>query len=281
MAHSFSFDRERLGELAARYRRDYVEAEPFPHVVIDDFLPADAAERLAEEFPEADHPVWRAYEHQHSKKRACSDFAEMADFTRHLISQLNSSVFVNFLEELTSIEGLIPDAHLVGGGLHRIERGGFLDVHADFNFHPKWQLDRRLNLLLYLNKDWEEEFGGHLELWDRQMTRRVKAILPVFNRFVLFSTTDFSYHGHPEPLNCPEGRARKSLALYYYSNGRPAEEASGAHSTLYHSRLGAGASVTEPRGAGGRSPGRGIASKVIPPIVADLLKSSKKRLKGE
>ena len=101
----YVFDRERLGELAARYRRDYVEAQPFPHIVIDDFLPADVAERLAAEFPDADHPVWRSYEHKYSKKRACSDDAEMADFTRHLISQLNSSVFIKFLEELTSIKG--------------------------------------------------------------------------------------------------------------------------------------------------------------------------------
>ena len=141
---------------------------------------------------------------------------------RWLLYQLNSSVFVNFLEELTGVGGLIPDPHFEGGGLHQIERGGFLKIHADFNRHPKLNLDRRLNLLLYLNEDWKDDYGGHLELWDREVARCVKRIAPVFNRCVVFTTTDFSFHGHPEPLACPPAVTRKSLALYYYSNGRPA-----------------------------------------------------------
>ncbi|NEN95926.1 MAG: 2OG-Fe(II) oxygenase, partial [Moorea sp. SIO3I7] len=130
--------------------------------------------------------------------------------------------------------------HFVGGGLHQIEKGGYLKIHADFNRHTKLRLDRRLNLLIYLNKDWQEDYGGHFEMWDTEMTQSQKKILPVFNRCVIFSTTDFSYHGHPEPLTCPEGRTRKSLALYYYSNGRPAEELSksGDHSTLFKARPG-------------------------------------------
>jgi hypothetical protein len=113
-----------------------------------------------------------------------------------------------------------------------------LKVHADFNRHTRLQLDRRLNLLCYLNRDWREEYGGHLELWDREMKACVKRILPVFNRCVVFSTTDFSYHGHPDPLNCPKGWSRKSLALYYYTNGRPLDERSGQHSTLFQLRPG-------------------------------------------
>jgi Rps23 Pro-64 3,4-dihydroxylase Tpa1-like proline 4-hydroxylase len=93
-------------------------------------------------------------------------------------------------------------------------------VHADFNRHEKLNLDRRLNLLLYLNRDWKEEYGGHLQLWTRDMGRCVVKVLPVFNRCVVFSTTDFSYHGHPDPLTCPPGRTRKSIAMYYYTNGR-------------------------------------------------------------
>ena len=162
----------------------------------------------------------------------------MGDQTRLLLYQLNGSVFLQFLEQLTGIDGLIPDPYFGGGGLHQIERGGYLKVHADFNWHPKLRLDRRLNLLLYLNKDWKEAYGGHLELWSRNMTRCVQRILPIFNRCVIFSTTDTSYHGHPDPLRCPPSITRKSLALYYYTNGRPEQEQSAPHDTLFQERPG-------------------------------------------
>jgi len=141
-----------------------------------------------------------------------------------LLNQFNSSVFVDFLESLTGIEGLIPDPHYFGGGLHQIEPGGYLTVHADFNRHPRLQLDRRLNALLYLNQEWKEEWGGYLELWDATMSHAVVKVAPAFNRLVVFETTDFSFHGHPDPLQPPPGFHRRSLALYYYSNGRPADE---------------------------------------------------------
>ena len=155
------------------------------------------------------------------------------------MSQFNSSTFVDFLERLTGITGIIPDPHFRGGGLHQILPGGFLKVHADFNKQQRLNLDRRLNVLLYLNKDWPESYGGHFELWNHEMTQCEKRALPLFNRLVVFSTTDFSYHGHPDPLTCPAGRSRKSLALYYYTNGRPPEEAEPEfHSTLFQQRLG-------------------------------------------
>jgi hypothetical protein len=109
-------------------------------------------------------------------------------------------------------------------------------VHADFNRHRDYGLDRRLNLLLYLNKDWRQEYGGELQLWDRDMKQCEAKVLPIFNRVMIFGTTDFTYHGHPDPLQCPEGMTRKSLALYYFSNGRPAEEVTGEHSTLFRAR---------------------------------------------
>ena len=142
----------------------------------------------------------------------------ISPFTRQLLNQFNAATMIEFLEALTGIEHLVPDPHYWGGGLHQIERGGFLKVHADFNHHPRLNLDRRLNLLLYLNRDWRDEYGGHLELWNREMTAVVHRIPPIFNRCVIFNTTSFAYHGHPEPLQCPEGMTRKSMALYYYSN---------------------------------------------------------------
>ena len=145
----------------------------------------------------------------------------MGESTRHLLSQFNSSTICEFLQVLTGIEKLIPDPHFVGGGLHQIVQGGFLKIHADFNWHGDLDLHRRINLLVYLNKNWKEEYGGHLELWDKEMKNCEERVLPVFNRCAIFTTTSDSWHGNPAPLTCPEGWTRKSLALYYYLCLRP------------------------------------------------------------
>ena len=108
--------------------------------------------------------------------------------------------------------------------MHEIKSGGLLKVHTDFSKHPTNNFDRRVNVLIYLNSDWKEEYGGHIEFWDSKMKMAVNKILPIFNRVVIFSTTDYSNHGHPEPLSCPVNLSRKSLALYYFSNGRPKNE---------------------------------------------------------
>jgi hypothetical protein len=122
--------------------------------------------------------------------------------------------------------------------LHQILRRGYLKVHADFNKHPQFGLDRRVNVLCYLNRDWQPEWGGQLELWDADMQCPVQSIDPVFNRMVIFTITDTAFHGHPDPLRCPPDRTRRSLAFYYYSNGRPAAEDAGVHSTLFQRRPG-------------------------------------------
>lgn len=235
---SFFFEPEILNTLALKNRFIYSLAQPFPHVVFDQFVPEDAVQAILDEFPTPREIEWRHHEHKQSKKLATENETQLGSFTRQFIYHLNSGIFLNFLEALTNIQGLIPDPHLWGGGLHQIERGGHLGIHADFNRHPQLNLDRRLNLLLYLNKDWKEEYGGHLQLWDGEMKTCKEKILPIFSRCVIFSTTDFSFHGHPDPLTCPEGESRKSLALYYYTNGRPTEEISKNHSTLYQKRPG-------------------------------------------
>ncbi len=231
-------DSDALLPLASEGHPSYVSASPFPHAVWDDFFPADFLDEVVAEFPDRDGIPWKFFQHDNSAKRGCGDESLMGPFTRHLLAQLNGQAFVRFLETLTGIEGLIPDPNLEGGGLHRIDPGGRLEIHADFNRHKHLRLDRRLNFLVFLNKDWREEYGGHLELWDRSMSQCEVRLLPVYNRAVLFSTTDQSFHGHPHPLECPEGRARCSLALYYYANGRPKHERSPTHSTLYQRRPG-------------------------------------------
>lgn len=259
------FTPEELTSLATKLAIQYAAAEPFPHIVIDDFLPADTLRRVAENFPGAADLGWHRSINPRQVKLAVEDETQIDESARKLLYQLNSATFMKFLETLTGIEGLIPDPYFTGGGLHQIERGGYLKIHADFNRHPKFRLDRRLNLLLYLNEGWKEEYGGHLELWNKSMTSCVHRILPIFNRCVIFNTSDFSYHGHPEPLSCPEDMTRKSLALYYYSNGRPDEEFSDEHGTLIRPRPG-----EKVDGLNGRRTGRSILSRFVPPIVKDL-----------
>jgi Rps23 Pro-64 3,4-dihydroxylase Tpa1-like proline 4-hydroxylase len=229
----FSLDSEYLEEIATKNQQIYSQAHPFPHVVIDNFLPESILNQILTEFPQPEAINWKQFDTTTEKKLASTSELQMGEATRLLLYNLNSSTFISFLENLTGIAGIIPDPHFVGGGLHQIQRGGYLKIHADFNHHRRLYLDRRLNLLIYLNKDWQDEYGGHFEMWNPEMTQCEQRILPIFNRCVIFNTTDWSYHGHPHPLNCPEGRTRKSLALYYYSNGRPIEEVSERHSTIF------------------------------------------------
>lgn len=271
---AFRFDADHLKELAEKYREDYSNAKPFPHIVIDNFLPEFVLDNILTEFPDSRAIDWQKFENSAEKKLANKQERYMGDNTRLLLYQLNSSTFLSFLENLTGIDGIIPDPHFEGGGLHQIEKGGYLKMHVDFNRHNKLRLDRRLNLLLYLNKDWKEEYGGYLELWDKDVTQCEKKILPVFNRFVIFTTTDFSYHGHPEPLTCPEGWTRKSLALYYYTNGRPAEEiAEVGHSTIFQSRP--GEEIKEEKSSGMTA--KILLKKLVPPIFIDMQNSLKNK----
>lgn len=140
------------------------------------------------------------------------------------------------MEKLTGIGDLLPDLAFLGGGLHEVLPGGSLEVHADFNLHPSLQLHRRVNALLYLNEGWHEEWGGHLELWARDMSHCEKKIAPVFNRLVVFNITDDAYHGHPHPLACPPDRSRLALALYYYTARRPEHEQAPFHWAAWQRR---------------------------------------------
>jgi hypothetical protein len=257
-------DPDRLKNLARIHQESYTQGQPFPHIVIDDFLPVEVLEKVLYEFPDPRQIDWHKSEHAAEKKLSTNREDQMGEITRLLLHQLNSSIFINFLEELTGIDGLIPDPHLLGGGLHQIERGSFLKIHADFNRHQKLKLDRRLNLLIYLNKDWQEEYGGYLELWNPEMTECGQRILPIFNRCTIFNTTDFSYHGHPDPLTCLDGQTRKSIALYYYTNGRPKEELSDFHWTTWHERPNEKIGIMEPL-----TPKK-VIKKLIPPIFFDV-----------
>ena len=226
------FPRKRLTKVLEREGASYRRAEPFPHVIIDGFVQKAGLRTVLREFGRVECQRWKSLSRETEIKLSNEDESSFGPFTWKLIHTLNSSHFLAFLERLTGIEGLIADSHLRGGGLHQIKRGGKLNVHADFNFHRRLRLYRRLNLLLYLNRAWKEEWGGHLELWDRGMTSCCEHILPIFNRAVIFDTSRYSYHGHPSPLACPDGQSRKSIALYYYTAECPDDDKA-PHTTVF------------------------------------------------
>jgi Rps23 Pro-64 3,4-dihydroxylase Tpa1-like proline 4-hydroxylase len=143
---------------------------------------------------------------------------------------------LQFLEKLTGIEGLIPDPYFTGGGLHETKSGGFLGVHSDFRLNKKLNIERRLNVIIYLNEDWKEEYGGNLELWDVDMKTCLKKVLPIYNRCVIFNTDKDSNHGHPEPLTTPEHITRRSIALYYYTAGTMVIDPAQRNKTHYKPR---------------------------------------------
>ena len=207
-------------------RNEYASARPFPHVVIDDFLPGSSFERVLAAMPGQGpaEPRWNDLNSAmadgrpaQTEKLHLDNALLMRPILRELMGELNCAAFLTLLGQLTGIHGLLSDPYLTGAGVHVVRPGGMLRVHTDFREHPTLNLDRRLNLLLYMNPDWKEAYGGHLELWNEDSTRVVRRILPIANRCVIFGTTDRSFHGHPRPLTCPDDRHRQSIALYYFT----------------------------------------------------------------
>lgn len=212
----------------AKERHDnYCSGDPFPNISFQNFFNQEKLDEILAEFPDLKKGDQLKYLNPNENKMASKGEHKFGPKLKKFMHFMNSQTFLEFLQELTNIdEPLIPDPYFEGGGCHESEAGGFLKVHADFNKNRRTGLDRRLNVLVYLNKDWQDSYGGHFELWNKDMTQCITKVRPDFNTMAIFSTTDFSYHGLPDPITCPPERSRKSLALYYYTNGRPASELS-------------------------------------------------------
>jgi Rps23 Pro-64 3,4-dihydroxylase Tpa1-like proline 4-hydroxylase len=222
---------ERLMTAANELSGKYGANTPFPHIVIDDFLDPEVLNAVIKAFPSPSEMTWMAGDAKSKNGRDAQlkkfQFAlgrynlpnEMLlnPVIRYLLLEMNSATFTRFLNRITKIDNLIADSRMWGGGLHQSARGGLLRVHADFLKHPEFNLDRRLNVLLFLNEEWLESYGGSLELWSKDMQTCEKNILPIANRCVIFTTAEDSYHGFTKPIECPEIMTRKSIAMYYYT----------------------------------------------------------------
>lgn len=267
----FSDAFQRVLESAESLAEAYRKQQPYPHAVFDNVFKPSLLKDVASEFPDlATRSKTEVFDNGNERKLASVGEEQFGEVSLPLMHYLNSLPFLQFLEKLTGIKNLIPDPQFLGGGFHEIKRGGFLKIHADFNSHYTYKLDRRLNVLVYLNDDWKEEYGGHFELWSRDMTRCEKRVLPIFNRLVVFSTTSDSFHGHPDPLTCPPDRSRRSLALYYYTNGRPEQEVTDAHSTVWKARKGVDATPSILSALTART--RRVVKELTPPLIARLIK---------
>jgi len=243
-AHGLFLDSKEARKAGEAKSAEYCFAEPFPHGVFDDFLPESVARLALDNFPAkalgSDRVFDMGYAGLH-KRQILPE--ECSAPVRQLFHFFNSQPMLEFLEGLTTIRGLIPDPYFVGGGFHETGRGGKLGIHADFRINEQLHLHRRLNVIIYLNEDWNPEWGGALELWDRAMKVKVREVMPVFNRCVVFNTDADSFHGHPDPLRTPEGVLRRSIALYYYTASKEIYHEVPSTSTMYHARPGDDAAV--------------------------------------
>jgi Rps23 Pro-64 3,4-dihydroxylase Tpa1-like proline 4-hydroxylase len=220
---------QNISSLSSKFKT----AQPFPHVVIDNFLLSKEASKIISDYPQVNDSFWTHYIHYNEKKHGLSKWEHIPTSIQRLITEFSSTDFIKWLEKLTGIPHLIADPKMEGAGLHQTKNGGFLNIHADFTVHPKrnkWK--RRVNVLIYLNEDWKPEYGGSLELWSSDMKSCITQIEPKANRVTIFSTGKNTFHGYPTPLTCPDSIARKSIALYYYTQ----EKAPEMYSTAYQPR---------------------------------------------
>jgi hypothetical protein len=231
------------GDIIRPYDRDalrsaFRSAEPFPFIAIDDFLEPGFASELADSYPTFESAERLGYEFSalnEQRKVQVTDPAKFPPPVRLLNERLASQAFLDDVSYITGIPRLLADEQLAGGGMHVTGPGGRLDVHVDFNFIRERELHRRLNILVYLNRTWRPEWGGQLELWDRDVKHRHHTFEPILNRCVIFETSDISFHG-VRPLTCPPDVARCSFAAYYYTVDPPPHWKGVSHSTIFKAR---------------------------------------------
>jgi len=229
-------DRKTLKARGLAQREAYRAARPFPHAAFDGFLGQALAGGLAKRFPGPEHPAWMRRDYREQSARLGqlqrSGFEGVDPGLRHLLSELSGMAFLDFLGALTGIEGLIADPHFRGAGPSLTLPGGHLALHADFNRDRTRHLERKLTVIYYLGLDWQPAWGGALELWDEPRARCEASYLPLLDRLLVMDHGDAYWHGHPQPLACPEGRFRASVSAYYYV-AMPSAEEEDSHGAIW------------------------------------------------
>ena len=238
-----------LNMRAESIKSDFQSARPFRFVSFDGIFKSDKVTEILNQYPKVDNDDnWDGTTYINQKNKFQKSEFDHDSVMQKVFDELNSTVFLEWLQNLTELEEpIIADPKLFGGGLHQSINGAFLNVHVDYNIHPETKFQRRLNVIVYMNDNWKDEYQGHLELWDLTDGKKeqIARIAPTLNRCVIFETNEISFHGHPAPLNTPMGINRKSLATYYYTKTRPAQEVSDEHNTIYVNTQGVGGKMKQ------------------------------------
>jgi hypothetical protein len=209
-------------------------ASPFPHLAVDGWFNPDLLDLVAEEFEDDVGPAWRTVNsNQHEFTQRTAPGTELGPACELYFSLVYSGWFVRVLSHLSGVEEPVVDPQRYGGGLHETRTGGHFGVHRDFDRHLRTGLNNEMVFITYLNKNWQPEWGGGLELWDGSATRCMACVEPEFGRSVLLKHNEVSYHGHPHPLSAPEGVSRRSIAAYYYSNQHASMDREARRTSLF------------------------------------------------
>ncbi|WP_247454677.1 2OG-Fe(II) oxygenase [Bradyrhizobium sp. CW11] len=199
-------------------RTEYTTAKPWPHIVVNDAFPEKLLDMIAAECAALEETSLITTNTDRLMKQETSE--GLGPATQHLLSLVDSARFREFVSAITGVRDLLSDPTHKFAGVHRTPPGGFTKIHQDFEIHPTTGLFHRVNLLIYLNRDWPDSYGGSLELWPRDMSALGRRIFPRFNTMILWETHGATLHGLPDPVTCPPGRMRLSVASYYYTTTR-------------------------------------------------------------
>lgn len=213
----FSQSLNRLRINTDSLHKTYLANKPYPHIVIDDLFEPEILDRIVAEFPSSKNRDWHIWDTKHELKSTSKGINDLSTFTQLFCLWLSSSEVITEITKITGIDNIFADPMYHGAGLHEMYRDGWLEIHADYTKHYHLPMFRRLNLITYLNRDWEDSWGGELELWDYRDNSRKASYAPYFNRTIIFPTTDKTLHGVPNKLSCPANNSRKLVSIYYWT----------------------------------------------------------------
>ena len=214
---TFTQTLERLRHESQTLRKSYITAKPYPHLIIDNLFEPQLLDRLITEFPQPQNRDWLVWDTTHESKTTSRGINGLSILTQMFCLWLNSTDVIKAIESIVGIDNLVGDPLFHGAGLHEMYRDGWLEMHADYTKHFTLPLMRRINILIYLNRDWDASWGGELVMQNPENPEEKASYPAYFNRTVIFPTTAKTFHGVPTPLTCPLDRSRKLLSIYYWS----------------------------------------------------------------